>query len=83
MATRTLKQWFGVVALLGLLGVFVSACNPTIDEEIAGKCGLSESEYQRAEAILDKGHDGMSIRAGRCRLTRKSKDVTEGSVEPG
>ena len=54
--------------------------NRTIDQEIADKCGLSEAEYQHAEAALDKGHDGLSIHVGRCRLTRSSKDVTDGVI---
>jgi len=82
MGTRRWKRWFGLMALLGLLGG-VSACNPSIQEEISSTCGISEAAYQQAEAALEKGHDGMSIRAGRCRLTRKSRGVTEGSVEPG
>ena len=63
----------------------LSAClnNQTIDEEIAGKCGISVSEYHRAESSLDAGHNGMSIHAGRCRLTRTSKDVIEGTVIDG
>lgn len=57
--------------------------NPTIDQEIADMCGISVSDYQRAEATLDKGPAGMSLRAGRCRLTRTSAGVTEGTVVDG
>lgn len=70
------------IFLLGLLGG-LSACNPTIDEEIAGKCGISVSEYQKAEVALDAGRDGMSVHAGRCRLTRSAKGVTEGTIIGG
>jgi len=64
------------------MSLLLTAClnNPTIDEEIAGKCAISVAEYQRYEAVLDKSHEGMSLRAGRCRLTRTSKDAIEGTV---
>jgi hypothetical protein len=60
----------------------LSAClnNQTIDEEIAGKCGISVAEYQRAEASLGADVDGKSINAGQCRLTRTSKGTTEGTI---
>jgi len=63
----------------------LSAClnNQTIEEEIAGKCGISVAEYQRAEASLDAGVDGRSINAGHCRLTRTSKGTTEGAIIDG
>ena len=54
--------------------------NPSIDQEIADKCGISVSDEQRAEAALDKGRDGSSLRAGQCRLTRTSKGVIDGIV---
>jgi hypothetical protein len=57
--------------------------NPTIDQEIADKCDISLSDFQHAEAALSKGHDGMSLHAGRCRLTRTSQGVTEGTVVGG
>lgn len=73
-----------ITLVVGLM-LPLSAClnNQTIDEEIAGKCGISVSEYQRAEASLDTGHDGMAIHAGHCCLTRTSKGVIEGTVVDG
>ena len=70
-------------ALVTFLMLPLSAClnNPTIDEKIADKCGISVAEYQKADASLQ--HDGASLRAGRCRLTRRTKDVTDGSVVDG
>ena len=72
------KPLIGIALTLG--GCFY---NPTIDQEIAGKCDISETDYQHAEATLDKGRDGMSLRAGKCRLTRASKGVVEGTVVDG
>ena len=71
--------------LIPCLALLLSACfyNPTIEEEIAGKCSISVSEYQKAEDDLAAGQNGMSIHAGRCRLTRTSKGVTEGTVIDG
>ena len=71
--------------LIACVALPLSACfyNPTIGEEIAGKCGVSVREYKRADRHLNAAQDGASIRAGRCRLTRKSKDVIEGTVEGG
>ena len=57
--------------------------NPTIDQEIADKCDISPSDYQRAEAALDRGRDGMALRAGRCRLTRTAKGETEVTMLDG
>jgi hypothetical protein len=69
-------------ALIVGLMVPLSAClnNPTIEEEIAEKCGVSVNDYERAEATLDKGHDGMSVRVGRCRLTRTAEGITDGTI---
>jgi hypothetical protein len=60
----------------------LSAClnNQSIDDEIASKCGISVNVYKRAEASLDAGHDGMSLHAGRCRLTRTTEDVVTVTV---
>lgn len=62
--------------------LILGAClkNPTIDEEIAEKCSITVSEYQDAETKLNASHDGASIHAGHCRLTRISKDFIEGKV---
>ena len=68
-----------VALVLTLGGCFAQ----TIDQEIADRCGISESDYKRAEVTLENGRDGMTLRAGRCRLTRKSKDTTEGVVVDG
>lgn len=72
------------VANIQLVGLALASggClyNPTINQEIADKCGISVGDYQRAETALDKGQDGMSLRAGQCRLTRSSKGVIEGVV---
>ncbi len=65
----------GPVLVLG--GCFY---NPTIDQEVADKCYISVSAYEQADATLDKGHDGMSLRAGRCQFTRTSKGVFEVAV---
>jgi hypothetical protein len=72
-------------ALAAVLVLPLSAClnNPTIDEEIADKCGISVAEYQKADASLARSHDGASLQAGRCRLTRRTKDVTDGTVVDG
>jgi len=72
-------------ALVVSLALPLSAClnNPTIDEEIAGRCGISVSDYQRIEAGLDAGRDGMTVHAGHCSLTRTAKGITEGTVVDG
>ena len=69
------------VLLVGLV-LALGGCldNPTIDQEIADKCDISVSDYQRAEASLSKAHDGVSLHAGRCRFTRTSNGVIEGTV---
>lgn len=67
----------GIALLLPLSGCFN---NESIDHEIAGKCGISESDYKRAEASLDEGLDGMSLDAGRCRLNRTTKGVIEVTI---
>ena len=69
-------------ALLIGLTLMLGGClyNPTIDQEIADKCGISLNDYQRAEAALDEASEGMSLRSGRCRLTRTSDGETEGIV---
>ena len=69
-----------LVALVLALGGCLA---PTIDQEIADKCGISQSDYQRAETMLENGSDGMSLRLGRCRLTRRSIGTTEGVVVDG
>jgi len=72
------------VAHIQLVGLALASggClyNPTINQEVADKCGISVGDYQRAETTLDKGQDGMSLRAGKCRFTRSSKGVIEGVV---
>lgn len=71
--------------LIACLSLLLSACfdNPTIEEEIAGKCSISVSEYQKAEHDLAAGQNGMSVHVGRCSLTRTSNGVTEGTVIDG
>ncbi|MGK6321356.1 hypothetical protein [Sphingomonas sp. DT-204] len=73
------------LTVLASLTLPLTAClnNPTIDEEIAGRCGISVNEYQRIEANLDAGDDGISVHAGRCRLSRTAKGITEGTVVDG
>lgn len=60
----------------------LSGClnNPTIDEEVAERCGISVREYQSAEEKLNASRDGVSLLAGHCRLTRTTKDTIEGTV---
>jgi hypothetical protein len=79
MHRRAMKSF--LIFSIGLT-FLLSAClnNPTIDEEIAARCGISIGEYQSVEAKLDKSHDGASVVAGQCRLTRTTKNVIEGTV---
>ncbi|MFC3440218.1 hypothetical protein ACFOKF_03225 [Sphingobium rhizovicinum] len=79
MHRRAMKNF----AILSVGPIFLlSAClnNPTIDEEIAGRCGISVGEYQNVESKLNRSRDGASVLAGHCRLTRTAKDVIEGTV---
>ncbi len=73
MAALILRSLMLVTLLLG-------ACNETIDQEVAERCRLSADDWQKAQRVLDAGRDGMVIHAGRCKLTRKSKDEVEGVV---
>lgn len=54
--------------------------NPTIEQEIADKCGISVDAYKDAQAALDKRSTGASTRVGRCTLKRASNETTEGVV---
>jgi hypothetical protein len=64
------------------LTFLLSGClnNPTIEEDIAERCGITVSEYQSADEKLEASRDGASLLAGHCRLTRTSKDTIEGTV---
>jgi hypothetical protein len=67
---------FTAVALVALM----AGGNPTIEQEVAGRCRSSVSEYQKAEASLGASSDGTSVRVGGCRLKRESNEVIKGEV---
>ena len=76
-----LKKVAKAIALCPALALAACFYNPTIDEEIADKCGVSVSDYQKAQATLDELPIGTSRHVGRCTLTHTKKGVTEGIVE--
>ena len=65
-----------VTSLILLVGGCLN--NPTIDQEIARKCGISVGEYRRIESELKTHRDTAPVHAGKCFLKRTNDGNIKG-----
>lgn len=77
------KPGWKPLVFVACLPVVLTGCfsNPTIEEEIADKCGVSVGDYQTAQVALDSGPLGASRKVGRCTLKQTSEGVTDGTIK--